>query len=138
MFLILQKYPFILKIFHLALLSIPVDAAEVVGYSGVECQVGQGEKTKWGPDVATLDPSSLSKAGEHQGEEEKEEEEEAPEFLLLGIHSALLLQCLLEMELYNRVQRLHRCLQTHHHLVLEISSGASTADVVGGVYWFHH
>jgi hypothetical protein len=117
-------------------MSIPVDAAEVVGHSGVECDVCEGEEAERGPDVTALDPSGLSEAGEDQGEEEKEEEEEAPELLLLGVYGALLLQGLLEMELHDRVEGLDRRFQAKHQGVLEISSGACTADVVGGRCWF--
>lgn len=93
-----------------ALVLEAVEAAEGLGDGDVEDEVAKGEEADGGPAVPALEPlrRGTQLGSKYQGQEEEEELEEAPQLLLLRVHRPLLLQRLLEVQLDDRVQRLHR------------------------------
>jgi len=79
-----------------------------LGHGHIEYQVPHGAERNGHPPVLALQPCGLHHAAEENCQKDKQDLEKLPELLLLEIHGSFFLQCLLEMDLNDRVQ----CLQS--------------------------
>ncbi|KAK4256767.1 hypothetical protein QN277_006450 [Acacia crassicarpa] len=84
-----------------------IDASQGLGHRDVEDEVSEGKEGDGDPAMAALETRRGSLGQEHQSQEDEQNLKQFVKLLLLKVYGSLLLESLLEMELYYGVQCLH-------------------------------